>query len=161
MRRSAARSVPGREVAPRWAHPEQRSGRRERLLAQLLPARRQAHRRSAQGSPLEVCRPEQQPQAARPDGPSEWLAAWLVQSSSFPQQAGSSAVCRRAAAVPSSGFRRAVWLPAATRVDEFAEQAPWSRAGGCLARPLAGSAAGMLPARQVAPPSEPKAAGSA
>jgi hypothetical protein len=72
-----------------------------------------------------------------------------------PRQAALSAVCRRAAAVPSSGFRRAVWLPAATRV-EFAEQA--SQPPAVAWRPLAGAAAGTLPAREVAPPSELQAA---
>ena len=63
-------------------------------------------------------------------------------------------MCRRAAAVPSSGFRRAVWLPAATWV-EFAAQASWlvPAVAWC---PLA--AARMLTAREVAPPSELQAA---
>ena len=88
-----------------------------------------------------------------------WLAVWLVRSSSCPQQAGSSAVCRRAAAGPSSGFRQAVWLPAAAQAGS-AEQASWS-APAVAWRPLA--AAGMLPARELAPPSERQAgeAGSA
>ena len=91
-----------------------------------------------------------QPEAARPGGLAEWLAGQLA----CPRQAALSAVCRRAAAVPSSGFRRAVWLPAATWV-EFAAQASWlvPAVAWC---PLA--AAGMLTAREVAPPSELQAA---
>jgi len=141
VRRSAVRSVPGREAAPRWARPARRS------------AQSQAHRRPARGAPLELCL---QPAAVRPAGLVEWLAAWLVRSSSCPQQAGSSAVCRRAAAVPSSGFRQAVRLPAAARAG-FAEQASWS-APALAWHPLAGAAAGKLPARELAPPSERRAA---
>jgi len=89
--------VPGREVAPRWARPARRLALRERLPAQLRPE----HRHSARRAPLEVCR---QPEVARPGD----LAAWLAPSSWCPRQAASSAVCRRAAAEPSSGFRRAV-----------------------------------------------------
>jgi hypothetical protein len=119
---------------------------------QLLLAPWQERRHSELG-------PLRQPEAVRPGGPMEWLAVWLVRSSSCPQQAGSSAVCRRAAAGPSSGFRQAVWLPAAAQAGS-AEQALWS-APVVAWRPLA--AAGMLPARELAPPSERQAgeAGSA
>ena len=65
-------------------------------------------------------------------------------------------MCLRAAAVPSSGFRRAEWLPAAARVVS-AEQGSWP-APAVVWRPLA--AAAVLPAREMAPPSEPQAVGS-
>jgi hypothetical protein len=89
----------------RWARPARRSALRERLPAELRPAQRQEHRHSAWEPLSGVFRPTQQPpEAARPGD----LAEWLAPSSWCPRQAASSAVCRRAAAEPSSGFRRAV-----------------------------------------------------
>jgi hypothetical protein len=123
------------------------------LPAQLRPAQWQERRHSAWEALSGAFRPVRQPEAARPGGLMEWLAAWLARSSSCPPQGASSAVCRRAAAVPSSGFRRAAWLPVATRVA-FAEQASWP-APAVAWRPLA---AGVSPVQEVVPPSEPRAA---
>ena len=160
VRRSAARSVPGREVAPRWARPARRSAPRERLPAELRlerPSavcrreRRQERRHLARAPLSEVLRPAQpgvlhpaQPERARRAGPAARRLAW---SSGCPQQ-GASSVRRCVAAAPSSGFRRAVWLPAGTRV-ESAELAQWS-APAIAWRPKAGAA--------LASPSEPQVA---
>jgi len=99
--------VPGREVAPRWARRARQSAR-ERLLAPLWSAQRQECRHSALEPLSEAFRPAQQPQADRSVGLAAWLAEWLARSSWCPRQVASAAVCRRAAAEPSSGFRRAV-----------------------------------------------------
>lgn len=141
VRRSAARSVPGREVAPRWVRPARRSAPLERRLPAELRSAQPRERRHSARQPAE---------AGGPGG----LAEWLVRSSSCPRQAAAS-VHRRAAAVPSSGFRRAVRLPAETRA-ESAEQAASSSPPAVAWRPLV--AAGV---REMASPSESKAAGSA
>jgi len=100
--------VPGREVAPRWARLARQSALRERLPAPLWSAQRQECRHSALEPLSGAFRPAQQPQADRSVGLAAWLAEWLARSSWCPRQAAASAVCRRAVAEPSSGFRRAV-----------------------------------------------------